>query len=227
MKSSKTVRRKQEDRSATTRARLLEAAIDSLHTRGYAATTTMVVCDESGVSRGAMLHQFPAKVDLMLYVVKSVYEEELLLYQQALGHIADPRERLLAFPAVAWKVLSRPAGVAVLEIMQGSRSDPELSARLKPLQKEIEQDSFRQTAEILGNVGAKASAAATRLFVWSLRGLSVARVLTDEPADIDKSVELLRRMLVAAIDADVLKIPSLKMSGAVSTRSTRRKRTAE
>lgn len=211
MKASKspkpTTRRTQEDRSAATRARLLEAAIHSLHMRGYAATTTMVVCEDSGVSRGAMLHQFPSKVDLMLYVVKTVYEEDIALYQQALGQLADARERLLAFPKVAWEVLRRPAAVAALEVLQGSRSDPELSARLKPLQKEIEQDSFRQAAAIIGGANGRTSAAGTRLFVWALRGLSVARVLTNDPAEIDESVDLLRQMLTAAIDAEVLKIP--------------------
>lgn len=155
-----------------------------------------------------MLHQFPSKVDLMLHVVKAVYEEEVALYQKALEPIEDPRERMLAFPEVAWQVLSRPAGVAVLEIMQGSRSDPELSARLKPLQREIEQDSFRQAGAIIGHVGGRASSTATRLFVWALRGLSVARVLTDEPGDIDRSVKLLRDLLAAATENDVLKVPA-------------------
>jgi AcrR family transcriptional regulator len=219
--SKKSVRRTQEDRSAATRARLLKAAVNSLYTRGYAATTTMIVCEDSGVSRGAMLHQFPSKVDLMLYVVKAVYEEDVALYQKALAPIEDPRERLLSFPEVAWQVLSRPAGVAVLEIQQGSRSDPALSARLKPLQKEIEQDSFRQTAAIIGHAGGRASAAATRLFVWALRGLSVARVLTDEPSDIDKSVKLLRELLIAATDAEVLNIPAASASRARKKRNVR------
>ena len=214
-------RRTQEDRSAATRARLLEAAVHSLHTRGYAATTTMVVCEESGVSRGAMLHQFPSKVDLMLYVVKAVYEEDIALYQQALSPLADPRERMLAFPKVAWEVLSRPAAVAALEVLQGSRSDAELSARLKPLQQQIEQDSFRRAGAILGNVGGQTSAAGTRLFVWALRGLSVARVLTNEPDDIDESVDLLRRMLIAAIDAEVIKVPGAVQDQPKKMRSSR------
>ena len=107
VKSSKAPRRKQEDRSAATRARLLDAAIASLYTRGYAATTTMIVCEESGVSRGAMLHQFPSKVDLMLYVVRAVYDQEIALYEAELDGIDDPRERMLAFPRVAWQVPSR------------------------------------------------------------------------------------------------------------------------
>jgi AcrR family transcriptional regulator len=209
VKQTKPPRRTQQDRSASTRARLLDAAINSLHTRGYAATTTMIVSEDAGVSRGAMLHQFPTKVDLMLYVVKAVYEEEVRLYQEALETIPDPRERVLAFPRVLWEILSRPAGIAVLEIMQGSRSDPTLAERLKPLQREIEQDSFKRAGSmIVGKHGAKASAVSVRLMVWAIRGLSVASMLTDEPEEVEKSVKLLQSMLAAALDQDVLRIPS-------------------
>lgn len=194
-KAAKLVRRTQEDRSASTRARLYEAAVNCLYTRGYAATTTMIVSEEAGVSRGAMLHQFPTKVDLMLYVVQAAYEEELQLYHQALDPIPDPRERRLAFPKLVWEILRRPAGVAVLEIMQGSRSDPELSARLKPLQREIEQDSFRQVEAVVGKSNQKSTAAVTRLVVWTIRGLSIARLLTDETEGIESSVNLFCRML--------------------------------
>lgn len=207
MKKTKAPRRTQEDRSALTRARLYEATVNSLYTRGYAATTTMVVCDDAGLSRGALIHQFPSRIDLLLYVVKAAYEEEVKLYREALEPMTDREERLLAFPRLVWKILSRPAGIAVLEIMQGSRSDPTLSARLKPLQKDIEQDSFKQVETLLGSSDRAATAAATRLLVWTIRGLSVARVLTDEPRDIEKSVELFERMLVAAMDAGVISNP--------------------
>ena len=45
-------RRTQEERSAETRARLLEATIESLGEVGYASTTTTGVCERAGVSRG-------------------------------------------------------------------------------------------------------------------------------------------------------------------------------
>jgi hypothetical protein len=89
-----------------------------------------------------MLHQFPTKVDLMLYVVRAVYDREVEEYVARLGHIRDLREKLLALPQVAWEVLSRPSGVAVLEVLQGSRSDPELAERLLPMQSTIETESF-------------------------------------------------------------------------------------
>jgi AcrR family transcriptional regulator len=204
VKKSQPERLTQEERSANTRARLLKAVIESLYTRGYAATTTMVVLEDSGVSRGAMLHQFPSKVDLMLYVVRAVYEEELRLYREGLDAFSDPHERLLAFPEVAWKVLGRPAGVAVLEIIQGSRSDAELSRRLKPLQKEIEQDSFKQASALISGADVGASPVATRLVVWAIRGLSIASIVAEQPREVEKSVALLRDMLAVAIEAGLI-----------------------
>lgn len=193
-------RRTQESRSAETRARAVEAAIHSLHARGYAATNVLSVAADSGISRGAIQHQFPTKVDLMLHVVQTVYDEETALYRERLDDIADPRERLLAFPEVAWEVMSRPAGVAVLEILQGSRSDPELAARLRPLQVEIERDSFALVTAMAGDAGLDTSAVGVRLVVWAVRGLSIAQLLVEQPAEVKKSVRLLSRLISYGFD---------------------------
>lgn len=200
MTEAKPPRRTQESRSAETRARLLEAAIQSLYSRGYAATTTMAVAADAKVSRGAMLHQFPTKVDLMLFVVESVYAEEMGLYREMLARIEDPRERLAALPEVAWEVLSRPAGVAVLEILQGARSDNDLARRLKPLQITIEKDSFEAVDRVADAAGIPVSPVVKRLMVWAVRGLSIAELLTEEPGEMVKSVRLLSRLLSYGVD---------------------------
>jgi AcrR family transcriptional regulator len=62
-------RRTQEERSAETRARLLDATIASLVEVGYASTTTTAVCERAGVSRGAQVHHFPRKQDLVVAAV--------------------------------------------------------------------------------------------------------------------------------------------------------------
>jgi AcrR family transcriptional regulator len=200
--TGKSTRRTQESRSAETRARALETAITLLYTRGYAATNILSVAAEAGVSRGALQHQFPSKVDLMLHVVQTVYDQESVLYGEQLGKIADPRERMLAFPEVAWDVLSRPSGVAVLEILQGSRSDPELAARLRPLQMEIERASLALVTSLAGEAGMDTGAPGVRLVVWAIRGLSIAQLLVEDPAEIRKSVRLLRRLLSIALDRE-------------------------
>ncbi len=190
-------RRTQAERSAETRARMLEATVRCLREKGYAATTTLLVAEQAGVSRGAMLHQFPTKVDLMLFVVREVYRDELRAYARLLGAFPDDRARLSAIPEVVWQVLSRPAGVAVLEIMLGSRSDPVLAERLGPLQKEIEADSFTQVRSYERALGREIPASYIRLVVWAVRGLSIAQMLTDDPGGIEDSVRFLRQLLDA------------------------------
>jgi AcrR family transcriptional regulator len=187
-------RRTQAERSGETRRILLETTIRCLHTKGYAATTTLLVAQEAGLSRGAMLHQFPTRVDLMMFVVQSVFDDEVAIYDARLAAIADPKERMYAFPQIVWEVLSRPSGVAVLEILQGSRSDPDLTTRLAPLQAEIEQNALVLLGRWFGDSG-NASKAVMRLVVWAVRGLSIAQVLVPDPEEIEKSVSLLRRML--------------------------------
>ena len=202
MTAARPPRRTQESRSSETRARAVETAITLLYTRGYAATNILSVASEAGLSRGALQHQFPTKVDLMLHVVRTVYDQESHLYSEELGKIADPRERMLAFPEVAWNLLSRPSGVAVLEILQGSRSDPELADRLRPLQTEIERASFALVTSLAGEAGMDAGASGVRLVVWAIRGLSIAQLLVEDPAEIRKSVRLLRRLLSIALDRE-------------------------
>ena len=58
------------ERTAAMRKRLIDAAIDCLCEHGYAATTLQSVTDVAGVSRGAILHHFPNKVDLMIAVAE-------------------------------------------------------------------------------------------------------------------------------------------------------------
>src|SRR3546814_19564727 len=43
-------------------------------------------------------------------------------------------EWLNQLPAMMWGVISRPAGVAVMEIMSASRADPDLAERLRAIQ---------------------------------------------------------------------------------------------
>ena len=197
------VRRTQAERSASTKAALTEAAIAALYAHGYAATTTMLVAEQAGVSRGAMLHQFGTKHDLMTHVVESVYERELGDYAEAVAGLSEPTERLLAMCDAVWAVLSRPSGVAVLEILQGSRSDPVLAERLAPVQARIEEDALHTTERATG-LDRETSLSLMRLMVWSARGLSIAKVLAPDQDHVADAMGLLRRLIENAIATGVL-----------------------
>jgi AcrR family transcriptional regulator len=190
-------RKTQAERSAETRAKLLAAAIECLHTQGYAASTTLLIAEKADISRGAMLHQFPTRVELMLYVVRSVFDQEIALYAEEMKALEGRNRKNFDVPLMAWNVLSRPEGVAVLEIMLGARSDPELADRLSELQSGIEKDSFVFGGQFEKLFGELASPVGIRLIHWAVRGLSIANLLTTNPKEVRDSLNLLTRVLDA------------------------------
>src|ERR1700712_781711 len=56
----------QEERTRVMRQRLLDATIECLVEHGWSGTSTTLVSQRAGVSRGAQLHHFPTKNDLAL-----------------------------------------------------------------------------------------------------------------------------------------------------------------
>jgi AcrR family transcriptional regulator len=191
-------RRPNVERSSDTQTKLIAAAIACLHKLGYSATTVTIVADVAKVSRGAMTHHYPTKIDLMLAVVRHVFEDEREQYKQALGTPASPRENFFAFPRVAWQVLSRPSGMAVTEILMASRSDRALASGLVPLQREIEAAARSGMLEALtgaGFVPRPEGRATQRLFVAALRGLAIDALFVRDQKEIDEAVKLLEKIL--------------------------------
>lgn len=197
VKAPKPARRTQAERSASTRQALLDAAIQCVFEHGYGATTTLLVAKIAGISRGAMLHQFPTKNDLMTFVVDAVFEQEMRLYEEMLLGIDDPAERLIAYPAAAWRILSRPSSIAVQEILQGSRSDAALVTRLKAVQSKVEEAARERlltefTQPVPGDL--------FRLIVGAARGLSIGQVIARDGHDGAAAIEMLQTLVRIGLD---------------------------
>ena len=65
---------RQQDRSRATQRRLLDATVDCLVEVGWAGTTTTLVAERAGVSRGAQLHHYPTKAALVVAAVEHLVE---------------------------------------------------------------------------------------------------------------------------------------------------------
>lgn len=188
-------------RSAATRRAVLDAAIACLFEDGYGATSTVTVAERAGVSRGAMMHQFPSKADLMTFVVEAVAEQEFELYRTLLAGIDAPRDRAIAYPLAAWSVLSRPAGVAVLEIFQGSRSDKAFARKLAPVQARIEETAKAHLQQEFHRIP---SAPLMHLVVGAVRGLSITQVIAPGGDDGVEAIKMLQKLIQAGMETGVL-----------------------
>ncbi len=196
------VRRAQEERTAETRRALIDASIAVIHRLGYGGATTALIAEEAGVSRGAILHHFGTRAVLMAEVIRDVFEQEREEYSR-LDAEAHLGYKAADWPMMLWQVFSQPSGIAVLEILQAARSDPDLSERVTVTQQAVEA----QAQESM-NVHFKAPLDTVfvdrmRLIVWAIRGLSIAKVLVKDPGEIGRSVELFSRILAAAEAAGV------------------------
>jgi AcrR family transcriptional regulator len=202
-------RRTQAERSASTRARLLAAAIDSLHRLGYAATSTNLVADLAGVSRGAMLHQFPSKALLMAAVVEASRAEDYAAYSRALRGIKDPLACVEAIIDAAWVQFRSPSGISQFEIWNATRSDTELAAVVLPVHDALYARTLADHSRRLRQAGLTDEGDIRALFyhnVALLRGLALEHLLGAPLAVLDPAVEHIKaniRAMVRATRGDV------------------------
>ena len=77
----------QAQKSAMTRDRILDAAINCFINLGYTNVTTAKVASAAGVSRGAMLHHFPSKTELIQAAVEYLHGKLLEDYTQRVSKI--------------------------------------------------------------------------------------------------------------------------------------------
>lgn len=158
------------ERTARTRKEVLKATVDCLFRYGYGATTTHLVAEVAGLSRGAMLHHFPTKSDLMEATVRYAWEREQEITEAALLKIEPGLPRYRAMIDEHWDTVRAPENTAINEIRIGSRSDPELAKVLQPIMADIAQEYGRY-------VGAKVREAGLEP-TEEIRGLTITWVLS-------------------------------------------------
>ena len=120
------LRRTQEERSSSTRTRLMEATIECLLELGYAGTTTTEIARRAGVSRGAQLHHFPTKAELLAAAVEHLYARRREEFAAAVAAMPDGIDRVDEAIDLLWSMFSGPTFPAWLELQVAARTDDEL-----------------------------------------------------------------------------------------------------
>ncbi|GIX31240.1 MAG: hypothetical protein KatS3mg124_1712 [Porticoccaceae bacterium] len=141
----------QAEKSAMTRNAILEAAIQCFIELGYARTTTALIAEYAGVSRGAMMHHFPSRAEVLKATIEHLHQKRLAEFRELMGGIDDPaelmdRKRIEESVRRAWTYVNQPTSIAFQEVLMASRTDPELRAVLEPLEREYEKQ-FMETVK--------------------------------------------------------------------------------
>jgi AcrR family transcriptional regulator len=196
-------RRSQEERSAGTRARLLDATIESLVAAGYAQTTTTAVCERAGLSRGAQVHHFPKKHDLVVSAVAHLAARraaELRNRAAALPPAADPDARVRALLALVEEAFSGPLFLAALELWVAARTDPDLHRALVGFERAAGRGLAELWREIAGpHAAAGRFDAVLELTMHLARGMALQRILRSDDTARRRLFELWRELAAAAL----------------------------
>jgi AcrR family transcriptional regulator len=169
------------ERMAATRIRLLDAVIETLGECGYAATSTSEVARRSGFTRGAQLHHFGTKDQMMVAAVEHLNEMTRSTDISAvLAHITDDRERIDAALAIMSHLFAGPWPAAYVELWVASRAHPELADALKEADVAA-RDAVRSLfgEAILSKAGADFDALLD-LTMYALRGMALDAHLVGE-----------------------------------------------
>lgn len=169
-------RRTQAERSATTRALLLDATISSLVEVGYASTTTTRIAERAGVSRGAQMHHFPTKADLVASAVEHLADKRMALARAQLEKLPGARDRVRSALDLLWGTHNGPLFTATLELWIAARTDDELRERLQPVEHRVLSALFALARELFGDdIAARRSfERAVDVSVATMQGLALA-----------------------------------------------------
>jgi AcrR family transcriptional regulator len=194
-------RRTQEERSAATRARLLDATITCLSDLGYGRTTTTEIADRAGVSRGAQLHHFPTKAELVTTAVERVFERRTEEFRRAVETLPAGVDRTSAAIDLLWAMVSGPTFHAWLELVVAARTDPELRRTVSAIAKRFGESIDRTHRDLFPEAsGATAFIDLAPVFTFALlQGLGLDEIAGIEPARTRSVLDLLKRLAAVAM----------------------------
>ena len=170
----------------TTRQRIAEAAAAVLVTGGGTPPTTLAVQRAAGVSRGALLHHFPSREDLLAAAVATLRAGNAAAVRDALAEARGPDAIGRAVQALAASAI-RPEMSAEYGLWAASRADDDLRQALRGQERDARDSLHAVVGGAFGPdlVAHPAFPRVAALTVQFMRGLAVTQSLRDTGASTD------------------------------------------
>jgi AcrR family transcriptional regulator len=121
----------QDEKTAETRRRLLDAAVVCLIDRGYSNTTTSEIAERAGLSRGAQLYHFPTKEELITRAVEHLFEMMFGEMKEKVSRLTNVDDRRTMAIDMLWEIANGRLMIAWVELIVASRTDAYLRASVR------------------------------------------------------------------------------------------------
>jgi AcrR family transcriptional regulator len=197
--------RGREQQRLATRRRILRAAVDSFQALGYAATTTLEVQRRAGVSRGALLHHFPTRPQLVAAAIAELVSLNEEAMRDSLAQAATDLDPVDRARRALRSIASRPAFGIEMELWTAARSDAELRSHLRKAERSAMKDWQQGLDEMFGPdlVAHPAYPSVIAVTTPLIRGLAVTRSLTASTTGLDRSLDAWAAFARQALDLPV------------------------
>jgi AcrR family transcriptional regulator len=144
----------------------------------YAGTTTHRVCQRAGLSRGAIVHHFHTRAEMVVAAL-----QELALRRE--GDMVAEAERLPRTPErpgraldLLWSWFNGPLFHAAVDVAAAARTDPELQASLATIEREFDRRTLLCCREMFAEgEGDRSRDPQIGLALAIVRGLALLPVL--------------------------------------------------
>jgi AcrR family transcriptional regulator len=197
---SSSLRRSQEQRRSEARALIATATITALAHHGYAATTIAGVAQAAGVSRGAMLHYYPQKTDLVAGVIDDQVAAALRGLDDRVAVLPRGRKRVPAALDFIRDAYDSTLSQAVLAVQVAARADTELRARVDPVWATVPARIEQLAPQLFGPAiaGRRDLPLLVGLIIATVRGVATVDAVEGRTRD-DKLWAYTRRHLAALL----------------------------
>ena len=189
-------RRTQGERRAATKHVVLEATIDCLVEDGYFRLTTGRVADRAGLSRGAQLHQYPTRQQLVVAAIEYLTELRAAELRAAAEQLPSGADRTAMVLDLLWSQFSGRTFQAGVELLAAARTDVVLREALIPFERYLRRLNRGLMAELFGPEVTEHPdyREVIGLVVNTVYGAAVLRVVQRD-ADLDRQRILFERMV--------------------------------
>jgi AcrR family transcriptional regulator len=194
--------RPRQARSLATRARLLDAAIETLAEQGYTALTTTGVCRRAGLSQGALFKHFETKAGLVGALAERLFAALIEDFRAGFADAGASGDRLGAVLGELARIFGEPRLLAALELYTAARTDAVLRAQLAPVLARHRANLLHEARELFPGA-AQANPdfdALVDSVIAALQGAALGRLVTGDLESIRQSLAWLERRLRAELE---------------------------
>ena len=177
------VRRSQQERTAETQARLLEAAVDLMHAKGLAHTSTNDIAEAAGVSRGALTHHFESREDLITSAIAHMLNKVIARLKDFASQVSGGEASSDDLIDFLWDLMADRLFYVTLEYLPEARHNAMFRGRLVPVVSRFHGALDRIWSELALRYGLAPEATREMMnaTMCLLRGMIAQTILRDDP----------------------------------------------